>query len=270
MQGRSVSPCESGSGLDHVLEKLEWDSEHFGFPVACLTASDLDEAGVARSLEAAIDAGFRLIYWTTGADRMLPEPLLATYGGLLADRRAVFELSDLSMIRQVSSERSVSGWRIVEHERGPASPRLVELAISAGEDSRFNRDKRIPRDLFEGLYEIWIQRSTRGELADAVLVAETAEGKPIGLITIAMPDGSGKLGLLAVAEEARGRGVGSRLMESAHRWMATRYVPRAWLITQLRNQAACRLFSRMGYKLAELANVYHFWPTSPKGGSDNP
>jgi RimJ/RimL family protein N-acetyltransferase len=35
---------------------------------------------------------------------------------------------------------------------------------------------------------------------------------------------------------------------------------RVTVVTQLENQAACRLYTRCGYQHAEVRDRYHFWP----------
>ena len=53
---------------------------------------------------------------------------------------------------------------------------------------------------------------------------------------------------LLVSEEARGTGVGERLLESAVAWLAERGVPRVMLWTAAPNAGAQRLFQRHGFR----------------------
>jgi dTDP-4-amino-4,6-dideoxy-D-galactose acyltransferase len=83
------------------------------------------------------------------------------------------------------------------------------------------------------------------------------------MVTASTTDGAGRIGLIAVDDQARGAGVGSLLIRQAHRWMQGRGARQATVVTQLENQPACRLYERLGYHLADVRNYYHFWPLEP-------
>jgi GNAT superfamily N-acetyltransferase len=51
-----------------------------------------------------------------------------------------------------------------------------------------------------------------------------------------------------VDEEARGHGVGGRLVEAAAEWLLARGVPRIMLWTAEKNEAGQRLFARLGFR----------------------
>jgi len=137
------------------------------------------------------------------------------------------------------------------------------LSLAAGVYSRFHCDPRFPRDKFEELYRIWIERSVRRELADVVLVARDATEPTsglLGMVTVSAAEAAGSIGLIAVAEMARGRGVGRRLIEAAHVWMRQCDAVEGRVVTQRANLPACRLYERAGYRLSTVEHYYHFWP----------
>jgi dTDP-4-amino-4,6-dideoxy-D-galactose acyltransferase len=241
----------------HGLARLAWDSEFLGFPVARIEGPDLDDEGLSTTLWDARSDRFRLIYWATHAGRNVPETLLREFSGVLADRRATYSL-DLSSPGAVVPASDIV---VSEYPSGPASPRLHELAITAGAYSRFQRDPLFPLESFRSLYRTWIHRCAVGELADAVLVASSpGMGPPLGMVTISVRDRVGQIGLIAVAEDARGRGVGARLVDGAHERMRRLGAGRAVIVTQLDNAPACRLYEHLGYRLSEVRQTYHFWP----------
>lgn len=53
---------------------------------------------------------------------------------------------------------------------------------------------------------------------------------------------------VVVDERGRGRGLASRLLETAIEWLASRGMPRVLLCTAERNVAAQRVFSRLGFR----------------------
>src|SRR4051794_19866033 len=118
-----------------ALEDLEWDSEHFGIPVGRIAGGAVDDRQLADVLSAGRDRGTRLVYWSAPRDRSVPEPLLLSFGGLLADRKATFHTANLAPTG-AGADVPV-GWVVEPQPRGPASDRLHELASDAGRYSRF-------------------------------------------------------------------------------------------------------------------------------------
>ena len=200
-----------------------------------------------------------LVYWAAEPGRMIPQSLLDEFGGLLVDRKATFQAN----LRPLGTEiRALASCRITEHPRSEPSPGVVRLAVAAGGYSRFRLDRRITDHAFQTMYEVWITRSTSGELADSVLVANPPDdaGDPLGLITLSVGGRVGTIGLVAVATEARGQGIGSALIDAAHRSMAQRGASTSIVVTQLENKPACRLYKSFGYRLGKISSFYHFWP----------
>ncbi len=252
-----------------ALVRLDWECENFGFSVAQVSQADLSDAALVDTLRQARAAGVRLAVWPTGERRDVAAEIIAEFGGRLVDRKATFT-------RPLGGSLAANGAREISDRERPAilpytattaSPGLTELAIAAGKYSRFNVDPTFPREKFQAMYRLWIERSVRGELADAVLVAATdptdneeqVQRDPGGMITLAESGGVAQIGLIAVAGAMRGRGIGSALIDAAHRWMQTRGAGEARVVTQLENLPACHLYERAGYQLSHVQNVYHFW-----------
>jgi ribosomal protein S18 acetylase RimI-like enzyme len=185
--------------------------------------------------------------------------LLHEFTGSLTDRKVTY-LAELAKDMALSQEE-ISTWGIYEYPRSAPTHRLIQLAIASSASSRFRADSRIPAEKTDRLYSIWMNRSTSGEMADAVLVARSrSTGNEIGMITISIHGGMGQIGLIAVSEEARGQGIGLRLLRAAHWYMLQRGARRSSVVTQMVNTAACRLYERGGYGIHDLQHYYHFWP----------
>ena len=260
MEG-SASSQNRSSGCSSLLTPVLWDSDHFGYPVGFITGPDVGENELQEQLDYARHGGVRLVYWATWSGRPVSASVLRTHGGLLVDRKATFRM-DLDRDQGVAVDPASLQLGIQKQPRGPAPGWLLRLGVAAGQFSRFQVDRNIPRERFEALYETWVDRSAQGDLADAVLVAcqhpPSSEG--CGMVTIALREGIGKISLIAVAESWRGRGVGRFLVAAAHRWMAAQGARQAVVVTQLANQPACRLYQSCGYSLDVVQDFYHFWP----------
>jgi GNAT superfamily N-acetyltransferase len=91
---------------------------------------------------------------------------------------------------------------------------------------------------------------------DAVVLVAEREGEVIGYAYAGLEPMSwmelrGPAGFLhdvLVAEHAQGRGLGTRLVETAAAWLEGRGAPRIMLWTAERNVPARRLFERLGFR----------------------
>jgi dTDP-4-amino-4,6-dideoxy-D-galactose acyltransferase len=71
--------------------------------------------------------------------------------------------------------------------------------------------------------------------------------------------GTGSIGLVGVAEAARGRGLGGRLVAAALGWFAGQGVERVEVVTQGRNVAAQRLYQAHGFRTRRVEVSFHRW-----------
>lgn len=137
-------------------------------------------------------------------------------------------------------------------------PFLRSIARVSHSHSRFYFDSNFQASRCEQLYETWIEKSCSG-YADAVLVTEL-EGRPVGYISCHLPDWTiGSIGLLGVAPNAQGRGVGRSLIEGALRWFTAQGASQVTVVTQGRNCRAQRLYQSCGFKTQSMHLWYHRW-----------
>ena len=242
-----------------VVDRLEWDSRHFGLMVGRLSGPG-DEAMIAAGLEAARRDGFDLVYLATEPGQTVGERLLDEYWGRRWTTNVTFgrELGEelLDGVPPV-----LCGTRPESLSADRASAEVLSLAVAAGWTSRFQIDPFVPRERFVAMYREWVERSLRREIA-AEVIGLIEGGRPVGLVTVSPVDTNGlaSIGLLAVSEECRGRGLGGRLLREAESVMRRLGAIRARVVTQKENASACRLYSSWGFTPMEERDMYHFWP----------
>lgn len=244
------------SAISLPLKNLTWETEEFGFSVAAITDPHWSPSELSKLLQEALKRGTKLVYWASAAELATDNELLISYQGLLADRKTTYHKT------VIKSEAAivVSEITLCETKPGEESPALIELGIAAGLWSRFAVDPRFPPDKFRALYETWMRRSLRREIATTVLVAEAPDSdKPLGMVTISLRDKVGQIGLIAVAEQQRGRGIGRLLISGADQWMREHGAQTAKVVTQGANAAACHLYESSGYTVKKIEYMYHFW-----------
>lgn len=242
-----------------TVKHLKWDSDHFDLPVAQILPGEIDDVALRQALLDARTQRYRLVYWATSSDRELPDCLLVEFGGAKVDQKVTYvrEMTPDALGDGVSPEKLV----VEPYGSRSVSRSLLELAMAAGIYSRFGVDQRFPRHKYEELYRVWIERSVRREIAGEVLAVrgEADDEELAGMVTVKVADSVGNIGLIAVAEDFRGRGIGTLLIHAAHRWMHEQGATQMNVITQLANTPACRLYERNGYRLDDVQCYYHFW-----------
>jgi GNAT superfamily N-acetyltransferase len=214
---------------ERAAELEDWAAAH---EVACVYFLAGEDAATAHAAE---DAGFRLMDVRVGLARA------AAPAGVDARVRAL----------------------------GPGDlPALREIARASHGATRFYADPRFPRERCDDLYDVWITRSAEG-WAEAVLVAEH-DGSPAAYLSCHADEARGRasIGLFAVAEAARGSGLGAALVEAAVCWAAERGLGEIDVVTQGRSAAALRVYERRGFVVESLGFWFHRWydvgePTVP-------
>lgn len=138
------------------------------------------------------------------------------------------------------------------------SDKLETMAYQSGIFSRFRIDPALSFR-FKDLYKEWLVNSLNRKLADEVFVIKDVNGCEIAFVTLGVRDLTGSIGLLAVDENYRGRGIGSLLLQNADNYFLRKQVTSAEVVTQSNNIPACRLYEKMGYAISKKEFVYHYY-----------
>lgn len=248
LSGMSPSPPEG-------CERLGWDSNFFGLPIARVTRRRITRFELASVVNWAEDASVDCVYFLADAED--PESIRAAEGN-------GFSLTDV----RVSLERSAPA---PSGQAGDASlrlatladiERLASIARVSHRNTRFHRDARFDPARADELYAVWIDRAVRGELANAVWVVDTGTG-PAGYLAMSCEGERASIGLVAVDPSCRGRGLGERLVQRAMRWAAEEGAARISVITQGHHAPAVRFYERAGFEVQRVELWYHYWSRRP-------
>lgn len=134
---------------------------------------------------------------------------------------------------------------------------LVKLATDAGIYSRYKTDKNLQLK-FEEMYEIWMNKSLKRELAAEVFVFQD-ENRINGMVTINKKLKKAEIGLIAVYNKAQSKGIGTQLLQSVENWALKHNLENICVETQEENYNACQFYEKNNYKISDKTYIYHIW-----------
>lgn len=230
---------------------LDWDSKYFGFTTAIVRISDETAEEIRECITKMSETGVKLAYFFSPR-RMEGE--VPEFENKLMDEKATLVAPDKQF--PIDSVGALAALKRPDRETDISL--LEDLALQAGEYSRFSVDSKFPREKFEMLYKTWIRRSIQKEIADSVLIIEK-ENDPAGIVTLSARAEYGEIGLIAVDRKYRNQRFGKRLVLGALDWCRQNDLKGCRVVTQGKNEAACRLYKKCGFNTQKIEFVYHFW-----------
>jgi len=237
------------------LTYLPWDSAHFGLRIARSTLRQFDSGAYPKLEKACMDLDLDCLYFLADAADHATISALLKCGFDFVDIRLTLE----ARVGAIPSARAQDGLLL---RSGLASDLEALLPIAGGSygQSRFFVDTRFGRERASLMYEIWLEKSLTSDFADNVVVAEIL-GRAVGFITIHLnkPPGEGNIGLVGVAESARGKGCASGMLHQASRWLSAHGLDRLNVVTQGSNVSAQRLYQRSGFVSRSVEIWFHKW-----------
>ena len=134
---------------------------------------------------------------------------------------------------------------------------LVKLATEAGIYSRYKTDKNLQLK-FEEMYEIWMNKSLKRELASEVFAFQD-ENRINGMVTINKKLNKAEIGLIAVDNKVQSKGIGTQLLQSVENWALKHNLENICVETQEENYNACQFYEKNNYKISDKTYIYHIW-----------
>lgn len=232
--------------MPELYKKLDWDSAFFGFPVAEIDSSLIDENSLDSILNQLSKEGFRLVYFFSGKE----EPRAEKNKGKLVDMKLLYSKVITHTEETSSYIRSFSPQENYHL--------LRELAILSGRYSRFRIDPGFKNGVFEHLFDEWIKNSVNRRIADEVFVYDDA-GSIDGMITLAMKNDAAAIGLIAVHTDRQGKQIGKKLLDAAENKAQKTGRKLIEVTTQSANRQACTFYEKNGFIVKSVKWVYHFW-----------
>ena len=225
------------------IEQLNWDSHFFGIKIGKVRLDNPTFAELNLIKNKASKDSYLLLYLI--ADEAIEVPSFVS-------------LVDIKKTYQRTTSLIQLNAPIAVYNADSPSPALIALALASGSHSRFKIDTHFPTGSFERLYKEWIVKSVNKQIADYTFVY-SMEATIAGFVTLKLEGSHGSIGLLAVDEVYRGRGIGSALVHYVLNFLHENNVNSCTVATQAHNSEACRLYERCGFEIESSQYYYHLW-----------
>ena len=221
---------------------LEWDSSFFGFDVYSINSNN--ETTIKDQLHQLEKHDGSLVYLFT--DLVFDDVFLTKSSGKFVGTKVVFS----------KNLQSVSFNNIIKSIKYDVIPReLLSLAFQSGEFSRFKIDTRLARESFEELYKKWLLKAIDNTDIETLVYSEGDIIK--GFISVEFSE-EAVIGLFAVDETMRGKGIGKLLLNQAEYISKNKGYNNLLIPTQKENSGACGFYLNSNYKIIEERRNYHF------------
>lgn len=233
-----------------MIQRLDWDSRFFGLSVGRLELNlgDIVSSGMIEDVVRRSDYDLIYVFLPVSEGRMAelekPRSALVALGGRCVDLKTFYrkKVADFAYAERAAVFAKAS------------SDRLLKLAYASGWCSRFSQDERL-RPFQEQLYGLWLEK----ELTEGRVFVYPSEENPLGLVTVTMQNGVGRIGLVAVDANSCGKGIGTKLLEDVEAWLRAAGARECSVVTQGMNIAACRLYEKSGFAQERQIEVWHVW-----------
>ncbi len=244
--------------MSNPCQFLPWDSQFFGVRIARVLPGRLSPGLIERILVWCQEQAIACLYFLADSDHDETVSLAEAHGFHLVDIRLTLQWD----ARNQQEITTSNGAAVLRPFQAGDLPVLQAIAGDSYHDSRFYFDGHFAPEACDLFYATWIKNSCEG-YADQVLVTEQ-EGQPVGFITCHLPNGQGnpalgQIGLVGVAAQARGSGLGRMLVNGALDWFQQQGISQVQVVTQGRNLAAQRLYQRCGFLTHNVQLWYHKW-----------
>lgn len=227
------------------IESLPWDSEFFGMKVGFISTLCIHGEWEAPPDMKAFDLVYLLINCSSGCCSNLTGAQLYNAGSKLTFEHTIQKQHRIEIL-----PRSIALLT-------DTSVELQELALLSGHKSRYRLDPRFPNTEFERLYRRWIDATIDG-LWNAKVFGHFNGDRLTGFVTVEATSRY-RIGLIAVAEDHQGKGIGKMLISAALAQAAKDTTPSLSVSTQGDNKPAQHAYLNSGFRLTSSIAQYHWW-----------
>ncbi len=241
-----------------MIDYLTWDSQFFDRRIGRLPHPPQTPAGWNAVDQSARIQALDCVYLLLD---------IADTSSITAAEASGFHLVDLryTLSREIPGNpipASVlpAGAKLRQATQADSIP-LQAIARQVHTDTRFFSDPHFDPARSAEMYAVWIASYLEEVQFVSVWLAELL-GEAVGYLTCRITGELGRIGLVGLAPQARGLGLGTALLAAGREWFAQQGASQVEVVTQGRNLPAQRLYQRGGFRSTRLQLWFHKWYTS--------
>ncbi|MDE2856661.1 MAG: GNAT family N-acetyltransferase [Chloroflexota bacterium] len=240
---------------NQLVRFLPWDTNHFGHRIGQAKIRRLDEESYQLMRDSCKKLEIDCLYFLADAGDQASILELQRQGFIFVDIRSSLERKDLD-----SPAPQSNGDAIVRSSSADDLETLTAIARDSFRLTRFYADPFLNNEKVSAMYQIWLTKSLTTDYADWVVVAEVNQ-KSVGFVTCRLDGVSneGKIGLVALATSAQGKGLSQTMVLHALEWFRDQGMKRVSVVTQGHNIAAQRVYQRCGFVTRSTELWFHKW-----------
>ena len=220
-----------------MINYLSWDSLFFGVSIYELKNEDVIKVHLDTEVNN-LGSG-DLIQCKINIENLKSIEKLTKYGFSIEDSGVTYEMTVDNKILKRSDFRVELA---VEKDRKV----IQKIAQDAFSGTRF-KDTYFGVNSANKIYKHWVSAAINGTHDDCCLVNKNINGLIIGFVTVKKVDNYIKIGLIAVDNNYKRKGIAKELMKLVEVYAVQNNVDRIMVTTQYNNNAAKSLYRSMGY-----------------------
>jgi len=226
-----------------MIRKLDWDSNFFDLKIGEFINIDNEKIVIQ-------DDSFDLVYIKSNFDCPL-----ANINYNISNQEV-----KITFAKKLRESNNVSNSCIfnLEDVKDFKIDDLYNLAFLSGTYSRFFKDSNISVEKFKDLYRKWVDNAVNKTFDDYFIVFKLQQ-RIVGMLTMKIYEGYAQVGLLAVSEDFKGKGIGSHLLMHAENYCFHQHIFEIRIPTQKENVAACNFYENKKYKIIDEKIIKHAW-----------
>ncbi|MCY4018848.1 MAG: GNAT family N-acetyltransferase [Chloroflexi bacterium] len=240
---------------NQLVRFLPWDTNHFGYRIGRANIHCLDEESYQLLKDSCKKVEIDCLYFLADASDQASILELQRHGFIFVDIRSTLELK----VPGPPTPQS-NGDAIIRSSSVGDLETLAAIARDSFMSTRFYTDPFLNNEKASTMYQIWLTKSVTTDYADRVVVAEVNR-KSVGFVTCHLDrvSSEGKIGLVALARSAQGKGLSQTMVLYALEWFLDQGMKSVSVITQGHNIAAQRLYQRCGFLTRSTELWFHKW-----------
>jgi dTDP-4-amino-4,6-dideoxy-D-galactose acyltransferase len=226
-----------------MVQKVEWDSDFFGYNVGKIFLDEKDEFDSEKFREAKND--FKIIY--------------------IFSKKTISELREhlveekLNFKKKLDKKCLIKSSPIYFNSLIHSRKELFDLAIVSGTQSRYKLDINFDNNEFERLYEKWIDNSIQNLESKTKIIIYLLNHIIVGFTVFSIKDLNVNIELIAVDKKFRGKGIGSKLIKQVEEIAIDFNCETMDVNTQSINNDSIQLYIKNNFMCVNKTYIYHYW-----------